>query len=94
MSDELPRFELPFDHAAILYATAWRIVARMQEAEPAIEERGYNTPLPRGMLTCGEAQALIPLVAILLTQIHPRLVDPEALDNAIRTAVLPWRTIQ
>lgn len=94
MTEPPEPFVLPFDHAAVLYATAWRIVGRMQATEPPIEDRSYGSPLPRGMLTCGEAQALIPLVAILLAQVHPLLVDPEILDAAIRAAIVPSPTIQ
>lgn len=94
MSDELPRFELPFDHAAILYVTACSVLGRMQEAEPAVGDRMYDAPLPRGVLRCGEAQALLPLVMILLVQMYPHLTDQEALETALRTAVLPSRTIQ
>jgi hypothetical protein len=94
VSDDPPTLDLPFDHAAILYATAVAVCGRMQEAEPAVGERSFGAPLPRGVLMCGEAQALLPLVLILLVERHPQLLDQAALETALRTAVLPSQTLQ
>jgi hypothetical protein len=92
MSDIPPPLDLPFDHAAVLYVTAVSILGRMQDSD--IDDRGYSSPLPRGVVTCGEAMALMPLVMILLVGVYPALLDQDALESALRTAVLPSQTLQ
>jgi hypothetical protein len=87
-----PPLDLPFDHAAILYATAIGVMAKMQDSD--MDERGYDAALPRGVLTCGEAMALLPLVMVLLVGAYPDLLDQGALETALRTAVLPSSTLQ
>jgi hypothetical protein len=92
MSDIPPPLDLPFDQAAVLYLTTLSVLGRMQDSD--IDERGYGATLPRGVLTCGEAMALMPLVMILLVGVYPQLLDQDALESALRTAVLPSQTLQ
>jgi hypothetical protein len=87
MSDA-PAIDLPFDYAAVLYVVAVSVCGRMQAAEPPVDERSYGAPLPRGVLTCGEAYALLPLVMIMLAERYPALHDQAELDTALRT----WST--
>lgn len=53
-----------------------------------IGDRPENEPLPRGVLTCGEAWRLIPACACLLFDRFPQLVDPDTFNEALRTAKL------
>lgn len=91
MSDGLT---ITFDDAAVYYMMAWMILGRMGDAEPAIEDRNRDKPLPRGMFTCGEATDLLPLLLVLLVDKFPRLVEQDVVDAAVRTAVLPSQTVQ
>jgi hypothetical protein len=92
VSDTLPPLDLPYDHAAILFVQTVAILGRMQDSD--IDERGHGSPLPRGVMTCGDAMALVPLLMILLVGVYPQLLDQDALESALRTAVLPSQTLQ
>ncbi len=60
------------------------IIERLQDRE--IDTRGDNEPLPRGVLTCGEACQLIPLLFVLLAEKFPQFQDPDQLSELLAQA--------
>jgi hypothetical protein len=82
VDDQIIAIDFTVEEAAYLLVTANRVMGTLEAA--VITEREYAEPLPRGMLTCGEACELVPALVVLLTRMHPQLVDTEALDQALR----------
>lgn len=78
----LPLSDLP-DWACV-YAHVGVILQRFGERE--IDSKPESEPLPRGMLTCGEAMMLLPLLFVLLAQKFPELQDPDQLSELIAQA--------
>lgn len=69
---------------ACVYAHVGVIIARLQDRE--IDCKPDNAPLPRGVLTCGEAMMLLPLLFVLLAQKYPELQDPDQLSELLAQA--------
>ena len=83
-ANEFP--ELSESEAAVLFAQVGIIISRIEDRE--ITHKPMNAPLPRGVLTCGEAWTLIPALFMLLAQKFPSLADPEHLSELLRSAYL------
>lgn len=79
-----PPFDLTIEQAAVMLERSMYVVGTLEAA--CIGERADGEPLPRGMLTCGEAMLLIPALAVLIVQRYPQLLEDDALDDALRTA--------
>lgn len=77
---------LTIGDAALLLADALLVMGALESM--AIGERDNCEPLPRGVLTCGEAWRLIPVAAALLFERFPQLVDEDAFIAALRDAAL------
>lgn len=84
--DRLPSIDLTVEDAAYLLVRANQVMGALEAA--VITERQYAEPLPRGMLSCGEACDLVPALVVLLTKLYPQLANPEALDQALRDGVV------
>lgn len=76
---ELP--ELTLEECAVLFAQVGVIIERVEDRE--ITSKPSNSPLPRGVLTCGEAWTLLPVLFVLLAQRFPQLADPETLSEIL-----------
>lgn len=72
--------------AATLLNSALQIVCTLDAA--CIEEKPWHAPLPRGLLTCGEAITLIPALAMILSEMYPKLMMPEYMHNTLELAML------
>ncbi len=83
---DLAAFEFTLGQAAVLLDESLRIIGTLEAA--CIDTRGDCAPLPRGMLSCGEAMRLIPALVILLMQAHPRLLEPGMLEIAMDIAAM------
>jgi hypothetical protein len=79
-----PSDAFSLEQAAVLYVESLRIKAGFEAA--CIDQEPDGKPLPRGMLTCGEAVTLIPAVTYLVLLLHPTLADPDVLESAVRGA--------
>lgn len=77
MLSELPEW-------ACVYAQIGLIIQRMEDRQ--IHCKADAAPLPRGVLTCGEAWQLIPLLFVLLHQRYPELADPDQLSELLAQA--------
>lgn len=73
------------DAAALLYS-ALQIIGTLDAA--CIIEREYNAPLPRGMLSCGEALTLVPALVVLLLRAFPQLNDAEEFRESVNLALM------
>lgn len=76
--------DISLEEAAVLYVHALRGMGMLEAA--CIEQAPEGDPLPRGMLTCGEACILIPAVARLVLLLWPDLSDADVLESAFRAA--------
>ena len=90
MTDDM---ELTQPQAAVLFAAACAVVAKLDAI--VIEARSPSDPLPRGILTCGDAMAMVSAVLVLAPQLFPALRDPEVVLDSLNSARLefPARTI-
>lgn len=70
--------------AAAVLVLAVNIMNALEAA--CIDQRPGLEPLPRGMLTCGEACQLIPAVVALIAERHPELLEEGVLEDALRAA--------
>lgn len=77
---------LSIDEAGLLLAEAVQVMGTL-EAYGA-QERLSSEPLPRGLLTCGEAVRLIPAVIAIVAELYPTLLDPGVLEQVLRVAAL------
>lgn len=69
---------------AVVYTMVGLILQRMEDR--GIPSKADHAPLPRGVLTCGEAWTLLPLLFMLLAQKHPELADPDQLSDLLAQA--------
>lgn len=69
---------------ACVYAHVGLILQRLEDRE--IGDKSESAPLPRGVLTCGEAVMLLPLLFVLLAQKYPELQDPDQLSELLAHA--------
>jgi len=67
---------------AVLFAQVGLIISRLEDME--ITSKPMSSPLPRGILTCGEAWTLIPALFMLLADKFPSLSDPEHLSELLQ----------
>lgn len=79
-------FDFPLEMAALLFERSMYVAGTLEAA--CIQDRGDGEPLPRGMLTCGEAMLLIPAIAVLIVQRYPQLLNDDTLDDALRMAAM------
>lgn len=77
--------QLTADDVGLLLAEAVQIMGTLEAA--SIQERPDGEPLPRGLLTCGEACRLVPAVVLLSLQIYPRLIEEGVLETILRNAM-------
>lgn len=71
---------------AALYVHIGLILERMEDRE--INTKPDASPLPRGVLTCGEAWQFMSLLFVLLAQKHEALQDPDQLSELLAIARL------
>lgn len=76
--------DLSIEDAAVLYVESLRCASALEAA--CIDQAPDGQPLPRGMLTCGEATTLIPALARIVLLVFPKLGDPDVLELAVRAA--------
>ncbi len=69
---------------AVVYTHVGLILQRLEDRE--INFKADAAPLPRGILTCGEACQLLPLLFVLLAQKYPELADPDQLSELLAQA--------
>ena len=69
---------------ARVYVHVGLILQRLEDRE--INYKPDSAPLPRGVLTCGEACQLFPLLFVLLAQKYPELADPDQLSELLAQA--------
>ena len=79
MFDDLPEW-------AALYTHVGLIISRMEDRD--INSKRDCEPLPRGIITCGEAWQFFSLLFVLLAQKHPALQDPDQLSELLAVARL------
>jgi len=72
------------DSAGLLLAEALQLMSVLEAA--CINEAPQYAPLPRGILTCGEACRLVPAVIALALRLHPQLADAEVLQQILLNA--------
>jgi hypothetical protein len=77
---------LTLSDAAVLLAEALPILGAFEVV--GLGEHPNNQPLPRGLVTCGEAYRLIPALVLLLMHQYPSLNDEETFLAALRDAHL------
>lgn len=73
--------DLPTDFAGVLLCEVDDMLLRMDDLE--LNERPANDPLPRGVLTCGQAVRFISVLSILLRQKFPQFDDPLVLEQVV-----------
>lgn len=74
------------DEAGVLLAEAVQLMGTLEAA--CIQERPPGEPLPRGLLTCGEAARIVPAVVLLVLELFPVLLEAGVLEQALRSAAL------
>lgn len=78
--------DLDIEDAALILVTCSSILERLDEKE--IDLKPTYEPLPRGVMTCGQAMTIVPLLMVLITKDYPTLLDQEVFLNVIRDASL------
>jgi hypothetical protein len=81
---------IPRDLAAVLLAELARTMVRIEDAD--IKSKPDHAPLPRGIMSCGEAVRYVPVLMALLRQSHKDLWEPGALATAVQQANLTLST--
>ena len=84
--DTAASFQLTRGQAAILCTEANYVIGTLEAA--CIDQKYDSAPLPRGMLSCGQAMRLIPVVLILLLEKFPDLREEDILNIAVHEAAL------
>lgn len=74
------------DEAAALLHGALQVMGTLEAA--CIDAKPWSAPLPAGLLSCGEAITLIPAVVVLVSEMYPRLTNPEYFSEAVTFAQL------
>ena len=69
---------------AALYMHIGIVIERMEDRE--INAKPDAAPLPRGVLTCGEAWQFMSLLFVLLHQRYPEFSDPDQLSELLARA--------
>lgn len=69
---------------AALYMHIGLVIERMEDRE--INAKLDSAPLPRGVLTCGEAWQFMSLLFVLLHQRYPEFSDPDQLSELLARA--------
>ena len=72
------------DAVGLFLAEALQLMNVLESA--CIDQQPQYAPLPRGILTCGEACRLVPAVIALALQLYPQLADPEVLERIVLNA--------
>ena len=67
--------------AARLLADAVRLHGTLEAV--GIEYQPEHAPLPRGVLSCGEACAVVSAVVGLVLTLYPQLADPDVLVDTV-----------
>lgn len=75
---------LELGEAAILFTQVGVILQRLEDR--AIGMKPDSAPLPRGVLTCGEAWFLLPVLFALIAEKFPQLSDPDQLSELLAHA--------
>jgi hypothetical protein len=76
--------EVALEDVAVMVAEAVQLFGTL-EAMNAHQEADHE-PLPRGMLTCGQACRMVAAVIRLGLMQEPRLLEDDVLEQAIRAA--------
>lgn len=84
-------FDLTLEQAATVYALVAAVLVRMEDHE--VEDRKPSSPVPRGVINCGQLNAIVPLTMALLCKHFPQLLDEDTLDAALRLLELPHSSI-
>jgi hypothetical protein len=84
--DAFEDLAIPRDLAAVLLAELARTMVRIEDAD--IKNKPDHAPLPRGLISCGEAARYVPVLMALLRQNHKDLWEPGALAIALQQANL------
>jgi len=69
---------------AALFMHIGIVLERMEDRE--INSKPDAAPLPRGVLTCGEAWQFMSLLFVLLHQRYPEFADPDQLSELLAQA--------
>lgn len=75
---------LTVDDVGLLVADAVRLLGTLEAA--CVHLADPADPLPRGLLTAGEACRMVPAVLLLGIMLHPCLNEPGTLEEILRTA--------
>jgi hypothetical protein len=77
---------LTLDDAGVLLADVMAALERLEDAE--IPDRRDGDPLPRGVITCGQACRFVPSLLALLVHLYPQLSEDGVLESTIRNAAM------
>lgn len=80
----LPLLDAP--ELAAMFTHLGIVLSRMEDR--GINEKPDTSPLPRGVLTCGEAWHFVSVLFALLAQMHPALQDPDQLSELLAVAMM------
>lgn len=72
------------DAVGLFFAEAAQLMNVLEAA--CVHEAPEYAPLPRGILTCGEACRMVPAVMAMALQLYPQLADPAVLERIILNA--------
>lgn len=78
MSEE---WDIPLEQAAVLFATAMRIVVRLDRDEN--DTRKPSSAIPRDVMCYAEAMLVVPALMVLTAKLYPALLDPETLRDCL-----------
>lgn len=77
---------LTLDDAGVLLADVMAALERIEDAE--IPDRRDGEPLPRGILTCGQACRFAPALLAFIVHLYPQLSEDGVLEATIRNATM------
>lgn len=73
--------DLSIDEAGAILAEAVRAMGTLEAA--CIHEQEDAAPLPRGLLTCGEACRMAGALVALIPERYPQLLEPGVLEETL-----------
>lgn len=76
---------ITIDEAGVLLVDVLAALERLEDAD--LSDKRDGAPLPRGVLTCGQACRFVPALLLMILERYPDLKDDGVLDNCLRNAM-------
>lgn len=82
--------EVSVEAVGLYLAEAVQLMGTLEAA--CVHEHAEAEPLPRGLLTCGEACRIVPALIAISLHLYPQLAEPGVLESILRNAMTTGTT--